>query len=89
MSAEHPEASSARRHVLLALKVVVSIVLLALLFSKIDVGQLWAIARRASVPWFGAALGVYSLNMIASTAIRASRKLERWRWTGTAGDKQR
>jgi uncharacterized membrane protein YbhN (UPF0104 family) len=71
MSAEQPEASSSRRHVLLALKVVVSIVLLALLFSKIDVGQLWAIARRASVPWFGAALAVYSLNMIAST----------WRWS--------
>src|SRR5437867_12217253 len=74
MSAEHPDASSdtssARRYVLLALKIVVSIVLLTLLFSKIDVARLWAIARRASLQWFGAALLIYSLNMIAST----------WRW---------
>jgi len=74
MSAEHPEApadpSSARRYVVLALKIVVSIVLLSLLFSKIDVAQLWAIARRASLPWFAVALAIYAVNMIAST----------WRW---------
>lgn len=74
MSAEQPEASvdpsSARRYVVLALKIVVSIVLLSLLFSKIDVTQLWAIARRASLRWFVVALAIYSLNMIAST----------WRW---------
>jgi glycosyltransferase 2 family protein len=70
MSAEHPEASSARHYILLALKIVVSIVLLVLLFSKVDVARLWAIARQASVRWFGAALAIYSLNMIAST----------WRW---------
>jgi uncharacterized membrane protein YbhN (UPF0104 family) len=74
MSAEHPEASvapsSARRYVVLALKIVVSIVLLSLLFSKIDVARLWAIARRASLRWFGVALAIYSLTMIAST----------WRW---------
>lgn len=74
MSAEHPEASadtpSARRYVVLALKIVVSIVLLSLLFSKIDVTRLWAIAKRASLRWFAVALGIYSLNMIAST----------WRW---------
>jgi uncharacterized membrane protein YbhN (UPF0104 family) len=74
MSAEHPEASvepsSARRYVVLALKIVVSLVLLSLLFSKIDVTRLWAIARRASVRWFGVALAIYALNMIAST----------WRW---------
>jgi glycosyltransferase 2 family protein len=74
MSAEHPEASvdpsSTRRYVVLALKIVVSIVLLSLLFSKIDVTRLWAIARRASLRWFSVALAIYSLNMIAST----------WRW---------
>ncbi len=74
MSAEHPEASvepsSARRYVVLALKLVVSIVLLSLLFSKIDVARLWAIARRASLRWFAVALAIYALNMIAST----------WRW---------
>jgi len=74
MSPEHPDASvdrsSTRRYVVLALKIVVSIVLLTLLFSKIDVARLWAIARRASLRWFAAALAVYSFNMIAST----------WRW---------
>ena len=70
MSSEHPEASSARRYLLLAIKIVVSLVLLALLFSKIDIGQLWAIARRASVPWLGVALAIYVVNLIAST----------WRW---------
>jgi uncharacterized membrane protein YbhN (UPF0104 family) len=70
MSSEHPEASSARRYLPLAIKIVVSLVLLALLFSKIDVGQLWAIARRASVPWLGVALVIYVVNLIAST----------WRW---------
>jgi len=78
MSAEHPEASSetspstspARRYVLLALKISVSIVLLTLLFSKIDVARLWAIARQASLRWFGVALAIYSVNVIAST----------WRW---------
>src|SRR5258705_8653168 len=70
MSAEHPEASSARRHALLAIKIAVSIVLLVLLFSKIEIGQLWAIARRASVLWLGVALAIYGVNLIAST----------WRW---------
>jgi uncharacterized membrane protein YbhN (UPF0104 family) len=78
MSAEHTEASSetspstspARRYVLLALKIVVSIVLLTLLFSKIDAARLWAIARQASLRWFGVALAIYSINVIAST----------WRW---------
>src|SRR5882762_11480546 len=70
MSSEQPEASSARRHVLLAIKIAVSIVLLVLLFSKIEVGRLWSIARQASVLWLGGALAIYSLNVIAST----------WRW---------
>ena len=70
MSSEQPEASSARRHVLLAIKIAVSIVLLVLLFSKIDGARLWAIARQASLRWFGVALFIYSLNVLAST----------WRW---------
>ena len=70
MSSEQPEASSARRHVLLAVKIAVSIILLVLLFSKIDGARLWAIARQASLRWLGVALIIYSLNMLAST----------WRW---------
>src|SRR5579864_9560801 len=63
---QHP----ARRYVLLAVKIAVSIALLALLFSRIDVGSLWANAKRASVPWLFAALGIYFINVLASV----------WRW---------
>jgi uncharacterized membrane protein YbhN (UPF0104 family) len=51
-------------------KIVVSIALLAFLFSKIDTARLWASAKKASVLWLIAALGVQALNLIAST----------WRW---------
>ena len=56
MSAEQPQSSSARRYVLLAAKLSVSIALLAVLFSRIDVGTLWDKARLASLPWLLAAL---------------------------------
>jgi uncharacterized membrane protein YbhN (UPF0104 family) len=62
--------SPARRYVLLALKLSVSIVLLVLLFSRIDVGRLWATARLASVRWLLVALLIYSMNVGAAV----------WRW---------
>src|SRR5262249_7342388 len=64
------EQPSARRHVLLAAKLSVSIILLAILFSRIDVGRLWHTARLASVSWLLAALAIYGVNVLAST----------WRW---------
>ena len=70
MPADSSIQSPARRHVLLAAKLSVSIVLLAILFSRIDVGQLWHTARLASVPWLLAALLIYGVNILAST----------WRW---------
>jgi uncharacterized membrane protein YbhN (UPF0104 family) len=51
-------------------KIVVSIALLAFLFSKIDTARLWVSAKKASLPWLVAALGVQAVNLIAST----------WRW---------
>ncbi len=53
-----------------ALKIAVSLVLLVLLFSRVDVNRLWDGARQASLPWLAAALVVYTLNIMAST----------WRW---------
>ena len=47
-----------------------SAILLAVLFSKIDVQKLWASARRGSVSWLLAALGIYGVNVLASV----------WRW---------
>jgi len=71
MPAEQQEPSSSlRRYVLLAAKLSVSVVLLGVLFSKIDVGGLWETARLASMPWLLAALLIYALNVIAAT----------WRW---------
>ena len=54
----------------MAAKLAVSVVLLAFLFSRIDVGSLWASARRASVPWLAAAIGIYLVNVLISV----------WRW---------
>src|SRR6476660_4378967 len=69
MSADDSTKSSKRRAVM-ALKFAVSALLLALLFSQVDVARLWSTARRASVPWLLLALGVYLVNILAST----------WRW---------
>jgi uncharacterized membrane protein YbhN (UPF0104 family) len=65
-----PDRSSVRRYLLLGAKISVSIGLLWLLFSRIDVNTLWTGARQASVPWLLVALAVYVLNVLAST----------WRW---------
>ena len=54
----------------MALKLSVSVVLLAILFSRVDMSSLWTHARSASIPWLIAALGVYGVNVLAST----------WRW---------
>jgi len=70
MSADPPDSSFVRRHVLLAVKLSVSIVLLVVLFSRIEVGRLWATARLASMPWLLVALGIFGFNVLAAT----------WRW---------
>ncbi len=53
-----------------AAKIVVSLLLLAFLFSRLDIARLWASARQASLPWLAAALMLYTLNVAASV----------WRW---------
>jgi glycosyltransferase 2 family protein len=70
MPSSTSEASSGRRYVLLALKLSVSIILLAILFSRIDVGRLWQTARHAAIGWLAVALGLYVINVAASV----------WRW---------
>src|SRR5947207_10314150 len=70
MSEERSGRSPARHYTLLAIKVAVSIILLALLFSKIDATRLWTTARRASIAWLAAALGIYLANVLGSI----------WRW---------
>src|SRR5262245_8240360 len=64
------EPPAARRHLFLALKIAVSVVLLVVLFRQIDVTRLWQPVRRASLAWLVVALGIYSVNLLVST----------WRW---------
>lgn len=64
-------SGSAGRAVLLScLKIAVSAGLLALLFSRVDVGRLWAVARQASTTWLAGALCLYAMMVLASA----------WRW---------
>ena len=53
-----------------AAKIVVSLALLAFLFSRVDIAKIWDSARHASLPWLVAALVVWTLNIAAAT----------WRW---------
>ena len=62
--------NSRRRYALVALKLAVSIILLWVLFSRIDVSKLWASTQTASIPWLIAALFIYTITVSASV----------WRW---------
>jgi uncharacterized membrane protein YbhN (UPF0104 family) len=64
----HP--SAIRRYGLLILKLAISVILLAWLFTHIDLRALGVGARRASLLWLVAALGVHFTSILAST----------WRW---------
>jgi glycosyltransferase 2 family protein len=70
MEAEPTTTPSGRRHLLLAVKLSVSIILLSVLFSRIDVARLWATARQASILWLAAAMLLFFVNVLAAT----------WRW---------
>ena len=70
MPLEPASRSSARHYVFVAIKLAVSIILLTLLFSKIDIGRLWTGARQASLAWLAAALAIYFVNVLVSI----------WRW---------
>jgi glycosyltransferase 2 family protein len=59
-----------RRFLVPLFKAIVSIALLWVLFSRVDVARLWAVARTASTPWLVGALGLYLAMILTST----------WRW---------
>jgi glycosyltransferase 2 family protein len=69
-SVERPPPSSLRRWLLLAARIVVSVALLAILFTRMDTDALWSSAKRASAPWLLVALALYFASVLAST----------WRW---------
>jgi uncharacterized membrane protein YbhN (UPF0104 family) len=72
VTTETGSARGARTRSLLvaALKATVSVALLWVLFSRVDVARLWAVGRHASAPWLGVALTLY-LGMVLTSA---------WRW---------
>jgi uncharacterized membrane protein YbhN (UPF0104 family) len=65
-----PAPSRTRAVLVPCLKAAVSLALLAVLFSRVDVGRLFAAARNASAPWLAGALALYTLMVLASA----------WRW---------
>ncbi len=70
MPQDQPESSPTRRYLVLALKLSVSVILLVVLFSRIDVAQLWQTAKEASVPWLLVAITIFALSTVVAA----------WRW---------
>ncbi len=70
-SRNRSRVTALRRYVFIALKLAVSVALLALLFSRIEAAKLWASARQASVEWLTLALAVYFITVLVSV----------WRWS--------
>jgi uncharacterized protein (TIRG00374 family) len=70
MSDEQPKSPSTRDRLLVLVRVVVSVALLAILLSRVDLTSLWASTRNASIPWLLIALLVYFCHVLTST----------WRW---------
>ena len=66
ISDDSSQPSRARRLAISAIKAAVSIGLLAVLFSRVDVTRLWSVARQASPVWLAAALVLYFAMVLAS-----------------------
>jgi uncharacterized protein (TIRG00374 family) len=67
---QDPPPHPRRQALLWLVKIVVSSGLLYVLLSRVDLAQLWAITRKASVPWLIAALTLYFAMIVVSA----------WRW---------
>jgi glycosyltransferase 2 family protein len=68
---DKPISTTRARSLLISvLKAAVSVALLWVLFSRVDVARLWSIARNASAPWLVGALALYLFMVLASA----------WRW---------
>src|SRR6476620_2774110 len=69
-SADMPQRPSRGRALAItALKTIVSLGLLAVLFSRVDVSRLWSITRQASIGWLATALLLY-FAMVLTSAVR-------------------
>lgn len=70
MDAPVEEARASGRGWLWILKIAVSGGLLYLLFRQVDVAQVWAVARRATISWLWVALGLQTVTVLVGA----------WRW---------
>jgi uncharacterized membrane protein YbhN (UPF0104 family) len=70
MPSDKAPTSRTRRLAVIGVKLAVSIGLLWLLFSRVDVGKLWTSVRHASIAWMTIALGVYAGSILVMV----------WRW---------
>ena len=70
MSVEDQDTSSARNRLMIAVRVVVSVVLLAILLSRVDRAALWSSMRQASIAWLAVALAIYFVHILTGA----------WRW---------
>lgn len=69
-TSDAPEGARLRAFIAPVLKAVVSVALLWILFSRVDMGRLWSVARTAAPAWLAAALVLYLLMVLTSA----------WRW---------
>ena len=69
-SADDRPAPSTRTRLLFAVRLIVSLALLAVLFSRVDAGALWTSLKHASFLWVLIALAIYFIHVVASA----------WRW---------
>ena len=72
MTSERPDSPGTfgRRVLPIVVKLTVSVVLLAILLSRVDLTGLWVSARSASIAWLMVALGLYAVTVVGAT----------WRW---------
>jgi len=72
MTSERPDSPGTfgRRVLPIVVKLTVSVVLLAILLSRVDLAGLWVSARSASIAWLMVALGLYAVTVVGAT----------WRW---------
>jgi uncharacterized protein (TIRG00374 family) len=70
LSRSRATASSTPAYLVPCIKLLVSVFLLGILFSRVDMARLWTAARHASSAWLLGALMLYATMVIASA----------WRW---------
>jgi glycosyltransferase 2 family protein len=70
MSVEEQDTSSVRNRLMVAVRVFVSVTLLAILLERVDRAALWNSMRQASVAWLAVALAIYFAHILTGA----------WRW---------